>query len=185
MVSADPLTAEQHAELERASERMRGLSKAARVASFNGYSLAVVAALSLPLAVFDWTSLIVTAVVGGLAWNELRGRAQLRALEQRAPRTLAYNQLTLLAVVIAYSVWSMVRGISAPQQLPPGLLGDPALAEMIEGMQHDMTLLVYGTVIVVSVLYQGLTARFYLRQRPTLDAFLADTPPWALRLLRS
>jgi hypothetical protein len=43
---------------------------------------------------------------------------------------------------------------------------------------------VYGTVIVLSIIFQGLTACYYFTRRKYVEAYVRETPQWVLDVQR-
>jgi hypothetical protein len=77
----------------------------------------------------------------------------------------------------------MFRAMAAP---------DPMMVELTRTLGRDSRELVqaltttsYATVIVATVICQGLNARYYYRRVPLLQTYLRDTPPWVVDLQRS
>jgi hypothetical protein len=50
---------------------------------------------------------------------------------------------------------------------------------------QELTQLVYVAVIMGTVIFQGLNARFYKVRIPTLKAYLDDTPGWIVDVQRA
>lgn len=176
------LTPEQRAALDDARQRAKGILSAAKVATFNGWTIGVFAALTL---LFGFTSpvlVVLAAGMGVVARNELRGRSLLRAFEPQGPRLLVRNQLGLMALVVGYCAWSLVSIYTHP---------DPEWAELQElagfdaGFMQNLFAAAYGAAIVVTVLFVGLNARYYARRTPMLERYLAETPAWVVEMQRA
>src|SRR6266480_1617162 len=105
----NPLSTAHHQELAAARERAKPIRKAARVAAFNGWTTAAIAAFSAMFLLFDRGGLAValTLVLALVAYNEFRGRKQLLNFDPAAATLLGCNQLGLLAMVVAYCLWSL------------------------------------------------------------------------------
>ncbi len=137
------------------------MRRAAKVARFNGWAIGGCAALSL----LTGLSSIPVGMVGlGLvivAWNELRGRKMLLRLDQGAPRLLGRNQLGLMALVVGYSLWSIYLGLTGTTELTVLLEElEPAFGPLGH-LQGSLTLALYGGVILLSIIFQGLNALYY------------------------
>jgi hypothetical protein len=177
-----PLSAEEEAAFtaaRRASERFLG---AARLAGLNGRGFAVFAVLSLLGGFVDPLNFAVGAGLGLVAWFELRGRDRLLALDPSGLEMLWRNQLGVLAGSVLYCLWSMFVAIRHPS---PEMVEVLALLDGGEEMLRQMTMSVYGSVILVCFLYQGLSARYYLRRLAWMRAYLAETPAWIVDLQRT
>lgn len=183
-----PLTAQHHRELALARQRSKSVHKAARVAAFNGWATAVMALLSAPFALFSMSGALVFIGISVVAYNELRGRNRLLQFDPSAARLLGWNQLALLAIVVAYCLWAIQSNLNGAKSLMAELgaysdletvLGTPS---EIEALARQIVYLFYGSVIAASVVFQGLTALYYFGRRKHIDAYLADTPGWIRQL---
>ncbi len=191
-LQSDPLTSEHRRELSAARDRGKVIRKAARVAAFNGWTTALIAAVSALIAVvsglFSPTSPVALALTAGLtvvAFNEFRGRKRLLNFDPRGATLLGWNQVGLLAIIIVYCLWSMYSGTHGSGELEKELndLGDlNAALGMSPGGLNDLTSLIavafYGIVIVLSVLFQGGNALYYFTRRRHVEEFVAETPAW-------
>jgi hypothetical protein len=177
------LTPEQQRELDDARQRARGFMKAARTATFNIWTIGSFGAITLLFGLFSLTALVLGIGMAVVTWNEYRGRTMLRRFDPAGPRLLGRNQLGLMALIVVYAVWSMVQTRAHP---------DPELAQMDQilggdtsGLVAQLTMIVYLGVIAVTVIFQGLMARYYFRRIPMVEAYLRDTPGWVLDLQRA
>ncbi len=177
---ASPLSEEEKREFSRAGEHARSILKAERAAAFNGWTIGFFAAVTL---LFSLSSPI-TALLGFgmavVAWNEFRGRKMIRQWDSRGPQLLGRNQLGLMVLVIAYCLWSMVR-------TPTPISGLAELEELVgpvEDLARTLAHFVYGSVIVLTAVFQGLMARYYFARVGMMETYLADTPTWIVDLQR-
>jgi len=117
-----------------------------------------------------------------VARNEFLGRSRLRKLEASGLELLWQNQLGLVAIITAYCLWNMYRAVAHPNpqmtQLTD-LLGAGS-GELIQ----SLTLIVYVAVMVATVIFQGLNARYYFVRVARLREYLRTTPPWVLDVQR-
>lgn len=177
------LSPEQRKALERARERARVFLKAGRVAAFNVWTLGVFATFTLLFGVTSPTALLLGGALATVAFFEHRGRIRLREFDPAGPRLLARNQLTLMAVIVVYALWRLWKTQTAPdpalQQMDDLLGGDTA------GLVQELTTLVYVAVIALTVLFQGLMARYYKARVNMVRAYLQETPDWVVELQRS
>jgi hypothetical protein len=181
--AASPLTPEQREELREANERLDGLRGAAKVAAFNGWTLGFFAAVSILSGLFSLTGLVVGVALAVVARNELVGRRRLLALEPEGPELLWRNQIGLMAVIVAYCLWSIYRAKTASD---PGMDElNQVLGEGTDELVQSLTVTVYTVVIFASVLFQGLNARYYHARVARLRAYLDQTPPWVLDVQRT
>ncbi len=60
-----------------------------------------------------------------------------------------------------------------------GMLGS------IEQLQTIVTLAVYGSVILFSIIFQGGTAWYYFTRSRHIRAYISETPQWIIDLQRT
>jgi hypothetical protein len=178
-----PLSAEQQEDLHAAKARAASFMGAAKVAAFNGWTIAFFAVVSI---LFGLTSLKGLAVGIGLAVvarNELVGRRRIRELDASGLELLWRNQVGLMLLIIAYCVWSMYQASGAP---------DPEMAQLTEmlgggtgALVRTLTLTLYGVVIVATAIFQGLNAHYYFVRVARLREYVRLTPAWVLDVQRS
>jgi hypothetical protein len=123
-----------------------------------------------------------------VAYNELRGRKRLVQFDPSAATLLGWNQLALLAIIIIYCLWAIRSNLNEAKSVTAELgaysdietvLGSP---EQIQTLARQIVFLFYGSVIALSVVFQGLTALYYFSRRRPIDEYIADTPEWIRRL---
>jgi hypothetical protein len=174
-----PLSPEQREELTRATERAGKILGAGKVASFNGWTLGVIGAISLLFGLFSLTGFIAGACLLVVAWNEFRGRDMLRSFEPQGPDLLWKNQVGLMSLVIAYCAWSIYKAKAYPSSEVAQL---EELAGLPTDFITDMTVTVYGAAILLTLLFQGLNARYYFARVQMLAEYLRETPDWIVDL---
>jgi len=187
-VADEPISHEQRRELIEANSRARKVRRAVKVATFNGWSIGVFAALSLPFAMFSVTSLVMCLALALVAYNEFRGRKLLDRFEPRGPRALGWNQLVLMGVLTGYSVWNIYLAETGPGPYAEQIKATPELGSMlgwVDDLHKTVTLAVYGSLIVASLIFQGLNALYYFTREKHLQSFLKQTPAWVVDLQRS
>jgi hypothetical protein len=175
-------------QLDLAHQRARKIRRAVQVALFNGWTVGVFAVISLLSGILSLTGLVLGGALAIVAYNEFNGAKLLRRLDLRAPRRLAWNQLGLCCVIIAYSVWGLYTGLSGPSPygsaLPAAGQAAPIL-KSIEHLQTTITLAVYGSLIFGSIILQGGTAWYYLTRTRHIQAYASQTPQWVIDLQRA
>lgn len=179
---SSPLSPEQQHALAEANQRAKKILSAANVAAFNGWTLAVLAGVTVLFAVLSPTALIMGAAMGYLAWNELQGRDLLRRFDPEGPRRLGRNQLGVMALIVGYCLWSIYRATTNPMTELEAL---EEIAGPLTELVTQLTVIVYAVVGVVSVLILGLTARYYLAREKMVRAYIDETPGWIVDLQRS
>ncbi len=174
-----PLSPEQKEDLTRATERAGKILGAGKVATFNGWTLGVLGAISLLFGLFSLTGFIAGVCLLVVAWNEFRGRNMLRLFDPQGPDLLWKNQVGLMSAVIAYCAWSMYKTVAFPSS---GVAQLEELAGLPADSIANLTLLVYGIAILLTLLFQGLNARYYFARVQMLADYLRETPDWIVDL---
>ena len=163
----------------------RPIRRAVRYATFDGWTLALFAALSVPCLVGGTVVGLTVAVgLGVAAAVELWAVRRLRRLDERAVRVLVLNQLGLAIGVAAYAVWNLyltrvdrgLMGMMIPQLHDAG-------PEAIDTARQMVTLL-YASLAVIGPAFAGGAAWFYATRAKRLRAYLANTPAWVLQMHR-
>lgn len=186
-----PLTELHHRAIVAATERAEPIRRAARVASFNAWTSAILAALSAPFALFSVAGFLVFAVLAVVAWNEFRGRRQLLEFNPAGATTLGWNQLGLLGMIVVYCAWALYSNLWGGGSIEAQLRANPQLASTIESVQgfdamfRTIVVALYGTVIALSVLFQGANALYYFSRRKYVEAYVRETPAWVIDLKRA
>ena len=185
-----PITSECRAELVLAATRGKKIHRAASVAAFNGWLTGFFAACSAPFAVFSISGFLVTAGLILVAYNEFRGRKRLLQFDPNAAAWLGWNQVGFLALITIYSAWMIGVGLSSAGPFAAEAAANPELAATI-GSLHEFDALyrflvvtMYGLVIFLSAIFQGLNAGYYFTRRKHVVAYVRETPAWVLDLQR-
>jgi hypothetical protein len=188
--TADPLTIAHTQELTQANDRAKAIRRAARVAGFNGWVGAIVALCSVPFAFFSMLGLAAAVVLVVVAWNEFRGRKRLLAFDSSAANLLGWNQLGLMAAVVAYCLWMIYASLANGNPLAE-LNASPEVGDLL-GSKESFELLYrqfvygfYGLVILLTVVFQGGNAYYYFTRRPYIERYCAQTPEWVRELQRA
>jgi len=185
----NPLSESHRREISVARQRSETIRRAGRVANFNGWVTAVLAVLSLPFAFFSVSSAAMTVVLALVAFIEFRGRRRLLNFEPSGATLLGWNQAGFLAAIIVYCIWSLYANLTAPspfssdpqtQALIEESLG---ALEGLEDLSRQIVIVLYVSVIVLSVLFQGGNALYYFSRRKHVEKFVAETPEWVRDLL--
>jgi hypothetical protein len=161
------------------------------VASFNAWATTLVAMLSAPFAPFSISGLATTVGLTFVAANEFRGRRRLLQFEPSAAAILGWNQLILLAMIVGYSAFSIYTNLYGPNSFTAQLQAyselDSALSSLdgVDTLVRHIVVVIYGTVIAISIVSQGLTALYYFTRRKHIEVYLAETPQWIRELQRA
>jgi hypothetical protein len=190
-----PVTAAQVAVVAQAQNRAHKLRSVGRLAMFNGVMLYVFAGVSLLFAgaglvfgEFDWVALVMGGGLGLLGWNELRGRRLLQARRLESPRVLGWNQLALMALIVAYAIWMLANAWFGPGPYEEAVRQEPRLKPMLGDIEHLHRLIaaaLYGGLIIGTMVFQGLNALYYFSRAKLLRSYLAETPEWVIELIRA
>jgi|tagenome__1003787_1003787.scaffolds.fasta_scaffold20962423_1 hypothetical protein len=185
LLADNPLSVTHRRELSAARDRAKTIRKAARVAGFNGWTTAAAAAFSAMFLLFDRSpaAIAITLGLSIVAYNEFRGRKRLLNFDPSAATMLGWNQLGLLAAIVAYCLW-MLSGTSAEAAKTMSQFNSASERELLsmagdlEGLYKTASLALYGGAIVLSVLFQGGNALYYFTRRRHVEDFIAETPQW-------
>lgn len=160
------------------------------VATFNGWSIGIFAALSalfLPFS-FGLQSLLITLGLAAVAYHEFKGRRLLRNLDLSAPRLLGFNQIAFGAVIIGYCAWTLTTELLGPGTYAQTIEKHPELADTlgsVEGLIQLIVVLVYGSIILLTIPYQAAMAWYYFSRAPHMKRFLNETPDWVADMQRA
>ena len=186
--AAGGLSPEQMQQVADARRRSEKIRRGVVVALFDGWSVAVFAGLTLIGGLFAPIGLVLGAGMAVVAFVELRAAKRLRQLDPAAPKTLAWNQVVLGALLLAYAVYSLWKIYTGRTELAAQLDAYPeltAVAGDIAALSKAIGLLIYGSLIAVAVFGQGGTALFYLSRKKYVDAYLRETPKWIIDAQRA
>ena len=119
--------------------------------------------------------------MGVVAWNEFRGRKMIQRLDSQGPQLLGRNQLGFMVLLIAYCLWSIAR---MRTQSIAGLAELEELVGPVEELAKTLAVFFYSSVIVLTVVFQGLMAKFYFARVGMMVDYLEGTPAWVVDLQR-
>lgn len=159
---------------------------------FNGVSLAIfsggsllVVLISAMLGEADILGLILTIGLGITAWNEFRGRNMLRKFEPRGCQLLGWNQVGLMAMIIAYAAWMLGKAMFGPNPYAEEMVREPGMERMlgyIDQLYHVISFALYGGLIAGTLIFQGLNAVYYFSRRKLMKDYLRETPAWIVQI---
>lgn len=179
-------TAEQLAAIEHARRRFGRVRRAATVARFSGWSLAIFAGLTILTGFMHLDVLALGAALGGIAFVELRGARAFRRLDDRAAWLLAANQAALAVLLVGWCLYRIVGVLVGPgdlaRQLDPG---SPVLrsAQSIDQLTATLTALIYGVMLAVVLCVQFGMVVYYATRGPGIRSLRRETEPWVLEFL--
>ena len=173
----------------------KALARVLKISGFDAWSLVIVAVLSvlltLALGNLSGTAIGLLVLAGGVI--EFRGRRRLRRRDPDGMRLLVRSQMLVLAVILVYCatrLGSFDGGYLKDQVVPElrqnlllfGVNLDESLRAMelsvdeIVPLVRTVFFIVYGTVMVVSLIYQGGLAMYYRRKTDLVTEALAAPP---------
>jgi hypothetical protein len=179
-----PLTADHRRELTMARDRSRIIRKTARVAAFNGWTTAIIAAASAPFSLTSPIAFVLTIGIALIAFNEFRGRKRVLNFDPSGASILGWNQIIFLGLITAYSLWMLFSTLNDSGSVSDELKGyvdlDATLGSSggFAGLYKQIVIYFYGGVIGLSALFQGGTAFYYFSRRRAIEDFVAETPAW-------
>ena len=180
---SESLSSTQMAELAEARTRTKKICRAANTATFNTWSVGIFAAPSLVMGIFDLPTFLIGAGLAIVAFNESRGAKMFRRIDLRAPTLLGFNQIGLGAILVVYGIYGLVTTMIGPNYYDEQIMKMPQLAPTLEPLgelYQLISILVYGSIIVISIVFQGLTAWYYFSRTKILRAYVEQTPSWIL-----
>jgi hypothetical protein len=189
-----PLTPEQMQMIAAAQRRHRKIRGAGRMALINVFLLGSVGAVSLLAALgallagsVDPAGLVMGAGLTALAWNEYRGRRLLLGLQPKGPIILGWNQLALLGLVVGYAAIMLAQALSGPNPYDEIIRAEPMAERMVGDigrLYRQISILLYGSLIAATLVFQGLAAWYYFSRGRLLRDYLHQTPGWIVELQR-
>ena len=182
------LTPDQLKQIADARLRSKKIRKGVSVAMFDGWTVGLFGGLTLLFGMFSIVGALLGAGMLAVAYVELRGAKRMRLLDPQAPRLLAWNQVVLGGMLLAYASYSLWTIYTGRTDLQEQIAKYPELTDVMGDMDRLaklMGLLVYGTLMSVAIFGQGGTALFYLSRKKHIEAYLRETPSWIVAAQRS
>jgi hypothetical protein len=143
------------AQLDAARTASKKIRRVIAVANFDGWAIAVFAAITLPFSLTSPPTILLALGMGYIAYRELSQAAALKRLEPAACQRLAINQLIFSGLMILYFAWCLISSLTAPVAL-------------------------YAILIAGSILFQGGTAWYYAKRGKIVEHYVNSTPQWIL-----
>jgi hypothetical protein len=154
------------------------------MASFDAWTIAICAALSLLTGYDSASGLFISTGLGVVAYVEFSAIKRLRQLIPEAMPQLAYNQFALGGVLIVYAVWSIFGPGRANISEAIDAMGnvDPDVKRQL---LDTSTWIIYGALIGVAVFVQGGTGLYYLSREKRVREYVEQTPEWIKQMQKS
>lgn len=191
-----PLSAEQIRQLDEASRAHRALRRASKAAFSSAATTLFIGAASALCAVFspDWQNVLLSVAILAVGSVEYVGAARLRRADRRAAPLLMRNQLAFLAVIVIYSIIQLATfstekmkqealSPEARQELHELPSMEQSIDRQIDLWGSVMHYGLYGGLIVVSILFQGGLAWYYMTRQKYVQAFHRSNPEWAKQVV--
>jgi hypothetical protein len=128
--------------------------------------------------------LLIGPVLIGAGLVEHSQAARLVQGDPVAPTRMAQAELALLGAILLGGVIKLVFSASAAGELRTASGELSGLGFDVADLIDSVTRLVYAAVMVVSILYQGGMARYFLKRRNDVALYLSS-PDWARSLALS
>lgn len=194
-LDGQPLSIADYEKLELAARQSKKIRTAAAVAAFNGYTFTILAGFSAMFVIggiamgdIDWLGIIVTAGLGALGYNELRGRRMLLDFNPAAARMLGWNQIALIILITSYCACKLVMVYGGNNEMDRELSSSPSVKNVMGNSLGDLyknlNLLLYGSVIVLSVIFQGINSIYYFTRKKIIEAYIRKTSKWVIEVQR-
>jgi hypothetical protein len=109
-------------------------------------------------------------------------------MDLRGPKLLCYNQIVLGIIIIAYCAWTLIAELTGPGTYAQTIQQNPELADILgptEGLIKLIVAVAYGSIIVLTIPYQGFMAWYYLSRTKHIQNYLNQTPQWVTELERA
>jgi len=180
-----PLRPEHLGRIAEASRRARKVRRAVGVARFSGWVMAVFAVLSLLGGVWDLSVLLLGIGLALSAFNEFRGGARLRAFDPTGARVLAWNQLLVALVIGGYCGWALWSSLRGPSELSAQLAAAGVSDPGIDRLARGISVMIYGSAIVLTMLYQSVMAGYYATRKRHVRGYLDTTEAWIVEVQRA
>jgi hypothetical protein len=178
----EPAPESQQRELARAAELGQPLRRAAKLARANGLGYAIFGVLTILASLpSDLAGLLLGACLLAVGIAQQRAAPRLVGGDESAPGALARNELVLLAAISAYAI-AQLTFLRAHGSAELEMLGDSAGVD-VAGLVDAIASAVYGSVIVISLLYQGGMALYFRRRVALVERYAREVPAWAREAL--
>ncbi len=185
-MNPDPTPDYDRALLQRTIELRQPLARASRLAAGEGAMLLIFGSLSLLISAISFNALgsLLGVLLIGVGWWERREAPRMAAGELDAPRNLARAELVLLGGIVIYALIQLVKSQVGESELVAELESVGDLGIDVAGLSRSISMVVYVTVILVTVLYQGGMARYFAGKRGAAEAYQRESPEWAREMAR-
>jgi hypothetical protein len=189
---AGPLSRSDEDVLIQGIQRAKMIDAAGRLAFVNFLLCAGFACLSLLYTVyysltagqFNLTGLVMSLGIATVAVIELRGKILLGRLNTQAPVLLGWNQFGFMCLLVGYGIWALYCGFTGPNLATETGLFTADYHDVAGPLYLVVISIMFGSLIVLSLVFQGMNSVYYFGRRKPMQAFLDETPQWVLDFIR-
>lgn len=184
-----PLSPDAKRALADAANRFGKIRRAVTLARFNAWTMTIFGGFAVLGGIFSIPALLLGLALLAAGFHEFKGAAAMRKLDRNGPRRLAINQVFVVAAVAAYCLWNI--HLANNQPLSPQVselidsLGAQDQTNELRNISRSITIGVYFLVTLLTGVFQGMMAIYYLGRRAHIDAYAASTPEWVQDIQRS
>lgn len=187
-------------QLSESRKKYKKIQRAIKVARFGGWTTGLFAVLSFPFAFFSFQALFIFIGLSVVAYHEFAGAKLLGRLNPEATIRLGNNQIAFAAILVVYCLWSIYSALHSPSSLA-SMIGNTAgdsggsnsinssvgdqyssIIGSFDDLARTITIYSYGSIACLSIVFQGLTARYYFTRRKYLLTYIHETPAWIINL---
>ncbi|HAI11576.1 MAG TPA: hypothetical protein DCM28_07715 [Phycisphaerales bacterium] len=174
-------------QIRDAQLRRKRINRVVGTARFNGWSEGIFASLSVIIALIDPTfiSVFAAAALIIIAYTEFHGRAVVKSLDPKGMTILACNQLVFGSLIIVYAISQLILNSQGNNPHLAELASISELGEQIAELEQIIVQMVYWSLIVGTILFQGGMALFFFRSKKHLKTYIQDTPQWVIDVLKA
>jgi hypothetical protein len=178
------MSAEEQEQLRRTAALLRPITRAAASSHKNAVGMLVFGGLSVVLSLPDFglPGLAVGALLVATGMVQVRASKRLARADPSAPQALAKNELIRMAGLLAYCALKLTVLSGSGSEIAKQLEGTDTLGLDVAALTDSLNTLIYATCAVVTLVYQGGMARYFLRRRAMIAAYL-QCPEWARRIV--
>ncbi|MEZ6014915.1 MAG: hypothetical protein R3F49_07375 [Planctomycetota bacterium] len=175
------MTAQDQAALRAAAALHGKLARASAVARGNSLWYVVFGVASALFAVSgpEWVDLAQGVLVAAVGAAQLRESPRLARGAAGAAGALARNELILMCGIIAYCALRLTVLRPSGAELQAELGDTSALGIDVAAMTNSISSLLYGTLLAVTLVYQGGLALYFRRRAPLAERYVRESPAWA------
>ncbi|QDV07926.1 hypothetical protein Poly30_34610 [Planctomycetes bacterium Poly30] len=186
-MTKSPLSPDETRVLQQGAALKKPLARAAAIGRANGLGYVVFGALTTVMAApgLDWIHLAEGALVTVVGVLQRREAPKLERGSPQAASDMSRNEFWLM---IGLAIYCLARlFVLTPETTALSL--DPRLARAsggdLDGLVDAVHGILFGSLLLVTLLYQGGMALYFRRRIPAAERYQRETPDWARATLGS